>query len=137
MAFSTDSDLTELQPDILSLGIAAFTEEHAKAQSDILRELEAKWWPSKNISGAMDSTLLTDSQFTLCSAYLVLWKYALPQLTNWVDGDRFQNMIEFYRNRYNEELAAVLAVGVEYDANDDGTVEYEERASVGAGYLVR
>lgn len=137
MAFSTDSDLTELQPDILSLGIAAFTEEHTKAQNDILRELEAKWWPRKGINGAMDSTLLTDSQFTLCSAYLVLWKYALPQLTNWVDGDRFQNMIDFYQMRYNEELAAILAVGVDYDANNDGTVEVRESAAVGAGYLAR
>lgn len=137
MAFSTDADLTELQPDILSLGIAAFTEEHTKAQSDILRHLEAKWWPSKSISGAMDSTLLTDTQFKQASAYLVLWKYALPQLTNWVDGDRFQNMIEFYRNRYNEEMAEILAVGVEYDANKDSVIELEERAAVSAGYLVR
>lgn len=137
MAFSTDSDLTDLQPDILSLGIAAFTDEHTKAYNDIIRELEAKWWAKKNLGGDLDVTLLTDSQLTLASAYLVLWKYALPQLTNWVDGDRFQNMIEFYRNRYNEEFAAVMAVGIEYDANNDGTVETGEKVSIGAGRLTR
>lgn len=137
MAFSTDSDLTELQPDILSLGISAFTEEHTKAYNDIVRELEAKWWPKKAIDGSLDTTLLTDTQFTIASAYLVLWKYALPQLTNWSEGDRFQNMIDFYRTRYSEEMAEILAAGVEYDANDDGTVDTVEKVSVGAGRLVR
>ena len=39
MAFSTDSDLISLVPDILELGITSFSGEHTKAQSDIVREL--------------------------------------------------------------------------------------------------
>lgn len=137
MAFSTDTDLTDLQPDILSLGISAFTDEHTKAYNDIVRELSGKWWSQKGLGGSLDATLLTDSQFTLASAYLVLWKYALPQLTNWVDGDRFQNMIEFYKTRYGEEMADIMAVGIEYDANNDNVIALEEKASIGAGRLVR
>ena len=44
MAFSTDSDLTDIVPDILTLGIASFADEHAKAQSDIEREIRNRWW---------------------------------------------------------------------------------------------
>jgi len=137
MAFSTDADLTELLPDILTLGIASFTEEHLKAQADIERELRTKWWGKKVLSGEMDSTLLTDSQFTLASSYLVLWKYALPQLTNWVDGDRFQQMIDFYKSRYGEEMNSVFLDGIDYDADNDGIVTESEKVSIGGNRLVR
>jgi hypothetical protein len=136
MAFSTDTDLQEYLPDILDLGIDSFTEEHVKAKADIERELLAKWWVKKS-TGEMDTSLLTATQFKAASVYLVLWKYALPQLSNWVDGDRFLTMIDFYKSRYGEEMADIFAAGVEYDADDDGTVTQAEKASIGAGRLVR
>ena len=46
--FSTDSDLTFYQPDILTFGIASFTspnDYHAQARADIERELRIKWFP--------------------------------------------------------------------------------------------
>lgn len=137
MAFSSDSDLTDLIPDILSLGIASFTDEHTKAQADIERELRIKWWDKKGLSGEMDASLLTDSQFTRCSAYLVLWKYALPQLTNWVQDDRFQNMMDFYKARYGEELESILRDGVEYDDDDNDVIDDDEKKSIHSGRLNR
>jgi hypothetical protein len=137
MAFSTDSDLAEIVPDILSLGILSFTDEHAKAQLDIEREIRNRWWEKRGISGELNTSLLTESQWTRSAVYLVLWKYALPQLTNWVDGDRFQNMIDFYKSRYGEELEAVFQDGVEYDADDDNVIDDSEKAAVNHGRLVR
>jgi hypothetical protein len=131
MAYSSDADLLKLIPDILDLGIESFVLEHPKAQSDIQRELRIKWWPRKNIAGEMENSKLTSTQFTMASAYLVLWRYALPQLTNWVEGDRFQSMIDFYKARYGEELEAVLADGVDYDADGDGVVKEDEKQPVG------
>ena len=63
MAYSSDADLVELIPDILDLGIASFTAEHTTAEEDIQRELRIKWWPRKNISGEMDNSKLTGTQF--------------------------------------------------------------------------
>lgn len=137
MAFSTDSDLTAIIPDILQLGISSFSGEHAKAEADIKREIRRRWWPRTGYSGEMDDTLLTDSQWTRANAYLVLWKYALPQLTNWVDGDRYREMLNFYRDMYAQELEAVFGDGVEYDYNDDGTVESSEKDIVITGRLTR
>jgi hypothetical protein len=131
MAYSSDADLLKLIPDILDLGIESFVLEHPKAQADIQRELRIKWWPRKNIAGEMDNSKLTATQFTMASAYLVLWRYALPQLTNWTEGDRFGNMIDFYKARYGEEIESVLADGVEYDADGDGNVKEDEKQSVG------
>ena len=127
MAFSSDSDLTAIQPDILSLGISSFSGEHAKAESDIKRELRNKWWSRTGRAGEMDAAQLVDAQWTRANAYLVMWKYALPQLSNWVGDDRFLNMINFYRDLYNQEMQAVLTDGVEYDFNDDGTIQDSEK----------
>ena len=127
MAFSTDWNLQEIIPDILDFGIDNFIEEHAAAQADVEREIRSRWWPRRGISGEMDASLLTESQWTKATAYLVLWKYALPKLTNWVDNDRFMHMIDFYRVRYGEEMEAVFADGVEYDADSDGTVQDKEK----------
>lgn len=137
MAFSSDFDLADLVPDILQLGIESFEEWHEDAKADILREIRTKWWSKTGYSGELDDTLLTDSQWLKASSYLVLWKYALPQLTNWVDGDRYQAMIEFYKSRYNDEMAAIFADGVEYDYNSDSTVSAAEKSITIAGRLQR
>ena len=137
MAFSTDDDLEAIVPDIFDLGILAFTAEHAKAQADIEREIRNRWWHRKGIQGEMVPSYLTESQWTRASAYLVLWKYALPQLTNWVDDDRFLQMIDFYKARYGEELDAVFQDGVEYDADNDGTVTDKEKESIPLNRLDR
>jgi len=128
MAFSTDSDLTDIIPDILSLGINSFADEHAKAEADIKREIRNRWWSRTGYGGEMDDTLLTDTQWTRANAYLVIWKYAMPQLTNWVEGDRFREMQSFYRDMYSQELEAVFSDGVEYDRDEDGTVSDQEKS---------
>lgn len=137
MAFSTDSDLTAIVPDILSLGIDSFASEHAKAEAEITREIRRRWWPRTGKKGEMNETLLTDTQWTRANAYLVLWKYALPQLTNWVDGDRFREMIAFYRDLYGQELEAVFNDGVEYDFDEDGTIQNDEKDLTFTGRLTR
>lgn len=129
MAFSTDDDLTALIPDILDLGIAAFDDFHADAEADIERDIRVNWWSKTGYPGELDASLIDVTQFTKASAYLVLWKYALPQLTNWTDGDRFQVMIDFYKSRYNDEMAAIYADGVRYDYDDNGSISQAEKST--------
>jgi len=137
MAFSDDSNLVELVPDILDFGITSFSDEHPRAQADIEREIRNQWWHRKGIAGEMDPSYLTDSQWTRSASYLVLWKYALPQLTNWVDDDRFLAMIDFYKARYGEEIDAVFQDGIEYDADNDGQVTDKEKEIVAINRLNR
>ena len=140
MAMSQDSDLTALQPDILNYGISAFTNEHARAQSDLERELRIVWWPRRGLSGEMDTSLLTESQFTRAAAYRVLGWYALTQLTKWdpdVDPDRFQQMMDYYRSAYKQEFESVLQDGVEYDSNEDSSVATDEKRPYHFGRLQR
>ena len=137
MAFSNDSDLVALVPDILSFGITSFSSEHALAEADIERKIRADWWDKRGFSGELKPQYLTDAQWKHSSAYLVLWKYALPKLTNWVNNDRFLEMIDFYKSRFAEEIEAVFKDGVEYDADSSGTISDEEKTPINDGRLVR
>jgi len=137
MAMSVDTDLTAIQPDILSLGITSFISEHPKAKADIVRRLRRDWWPNRGISGELDTALISESQFTTAAAYLVLWKYALPQLATWTTEDRFKAMITFYKGMYEDEIQDIFLDGVEYDADDDGVISVEDSAAVHFGRLQR
>jgi hypothetical protein len=147
MAMSTDANLIEYLPEILNYGIDDFKGEHAKAKADILRRLRTEWWSKTSYTGIgdnsteMDSTKLTESQFTKCATYLVLADYALPQLTKWnAEGeeDRFQVMMNHYQKKYEEEFNSILYDGVEYDSNDDGVVkDYEKEAKHYSNRLYR
>ena len=137
MAFSSDAYLMDIIPDILSFGIDSFSTDHAKAQADIERKIRADWWDKRGFSGELKAQYLTDSQWTRANAYLVLWKYALPQLTNWVDNDRFLGMIDFYKSRFAEEIEAVFKDGVEYDDDNNGTIDDDEKTPINDGRLVR
>lgn len=137
MAYSTDSDLQDIVPDILQLGIDTFSDEHGRAFNDINRNLRVDWWDKKGLSGEMDNNKLVSVQFARLSTYLVLWKYALPQLTNWVSDDRFLKMIDFYKARFGEEYDALLRDGIEYDENDDDAISNKEKQSIHHGRLSR
>jgi len=137
MPMSADTDLSAILPDILTLGIPSFASEHSKGRNDIERRLRRDWWPQKVLSGELKTNLLTESQFTKCAAYLVLWKYALPQLATWDENDRFYKMISFYKSRYEEEWDEVLRDGVEYDDDEDDSVDLSEKLPIHFGRLTR
>ena len=46
-------------------------------------------------------------------------------------------MIDFYRARYSEEMDQIFKDGVEYDADNDGTVTNTEKQPRHFGRLVR
>jgi hypothetical protein len=151
--FSTDTDLTFYQPDILGFGIASFTtpnDYHAQARADIERDLRIKWYPVylkqtyRDISllntTEMNATLLTDAQFKRLSVYKVIGSYACPQLTKFNSNDnpdRFQVMMKHYQQLYADEFDSILKDGVEYDADDSNTVADAEKAPYHRLQLIR
>ena len=149
MAMSTDADLLKYQPEILNYGIDEFTDEHAKARADVLRKLRSEWWnkaksynafPGNSKYAEMDETKLTESQFNRVAVFRVLSEYVLPQLTKWNtegDEDKFQVMMTHYQKRYMTEFAEILLDGVEYDFDNDGTVQDDERGSIHSVRLTR
>jgi|SRR5210317_144897 hypothetical protein len=138
MAMSTDADILEYFPDLYDYGIQEFDSFHAKTQEDILRELRIRWWPTQQnrirhdisviVPVEMDYEWLTLSQFTRTAVFHCLAYYILPQLSKFEpDGDRFAEMMKYYRERYQEEFELVLRDGVEYDFDQDSSISVEER----------
>lgn len=150
MAMSNDEDLLEYFPDLYNYGIQDFGAEHAKTREDILRRLRIEWFPRKSHSLSydalvvgqngpeMDADLLTESQFTRAAVFHCLAYYILPKLTQFsIDGDRFERMMDYFKSRYEEEFNFVLHDGVEYDADESGTITNEEKIANYQSRLVR
>jgi len=147
--YSTDTDVLEYEPQIKEFGIIDFSAYHAKTTQDIQRLLRIEWWPrvSRNYSSSryfnatdieMDATKLTATQFTRAAVFHVLAYYILPQLTQHSpERDRFREMIDFYKAKFREEFNLVLQDGIEYDADQDGTVTDSEKQPEHFNRLVR
>lgn len=137
MAYATADDLIKYVPTIFDHGHDDFSNELSLAESDVTRTIETEWYNKvfasgyntrgRRITPDFDSSKVTDSQWTRATVYLALYAYILPKLSPFLpDGDSFREQIKFYKERYNEELNAEFAKGVEYDSDGDGTIESGE-----------
>jgi len=137
MAFATNAQLVEVLPTIINHGITDFSSDLAEAEKDVKRYLEVNWY-NKTYSGgynqvgsavgsAYDASLLTEAQWRRATIFRALSTHILPSLSPFtVGGDTFREMITFYKSRFNEEMDMEMAQGVEYDADDDGTISKGE-----------
>lgn len=137
-AYATDSDLTEYVPTIFDHGVNSFTTELTRATEDVKRWIEINWYNKnfttgfnqvgRRIGSEFDASKLTDTQWKRATVYLALYAYILPRLSPFrVEGDSFQQQISFYKARYNEEINAAMAKGVEYDLDGDSVIENNEK----------
>ena len=140
----TASDVTKYQPDVFDFGIASGSTEatnyFAQTTNDILRQLRIEWFPTYKTNVYTDITVLNTvementkvnlDQFERAGVYLFLGRFYLPALTKFrpeADKDRFERMAEYYMGEYNKEWRMILEDGVEYDADDGGTITKSER----------
>lgn len=141
------SDITSYQPDVLEFGIANFDTQLQFAENDVLRQIREEWWEryrhtvrykdiTKVTTLEMDNSKLTDAQWQRSVIYKALAEYIYPILSKFKDPDggdgkdAFQNKMDFYRQKYNEEFQAVLRDGVEYDEDSSGTIQASEKEPI-------
>lgn len=138
MAIFTEDDIVEYFPDLHNYGIQDFNDFIAKTEEDIHRLLRIEWFPTLRVSsGDYESDRVKESQLTRSAVYYSLYKYILPQLTQWaVEGDSFQTQIEFYKNAFFDEFDLTKRE-LFYDWNDDGTYDEWERELQPSQRLVR
>ena len=146
--FASDSNLQEYEPEILKFGIQDFSDLHAKSYDDIIRLLQIKWWPTTQYStidvsvignqSRLSPSRLDSTQFTRAAVYHVLASYIYPRLSTFdPDGDAFQNKMNYYKQRFEEEFELILREGVSYDSDSSGTYTDSERTSFHTGRLSR
>lgn len=141
-------DIKEYMPDVEDYGVQSFDDFFEKTRQDIFRRLRIDWWLARRYNqyriidtampADMDTSRLDETQFTRTAVFHCLAYYILPQLTKWnPDGDQFEKMMSYYKERYEEEWQLVLRDGVNYDDNDDSTYSSEEKVAIPVLRLIR
>jgi hypothetical protein len=133
-AYSTDSDLVAIRPNILGLGVTAWTAKHDEAATLINRALESMWYKRAAEEHEVDwgdtpfdSSKVDKTQLVRLSCYKVLELAYLYLMKDSPEADGFAREREIFARMYNDELNAVLQTGISYDWDASGTVETDER----------
>lgn len=122
-AHANDDDLVAIVPDIFDHGVETFETELTRSTDDVNRRVKSDWWAQYHDPKNFDSSKLKASEWERATIYHALAYYILPRLSNFQEDDTFQRQMVFYKERYNEEFAAILAAGFYYDDDGDGIYE--------------
>lgn len=132
MAYSTDSDLVAIRPNILELGQAAWDTDpdmHAKAAEKINRTLVRRWYKSAASEHSLDwrdtefdASLVEDGVLLDLSSYKTLELIYLYLMKDSPEPDGFEREMHLFRKLYNQELEEILASGIGYDWDGSGEV---------------
>jgi hypothetical protein len=148
MPFATNDDLVKYYPTAMDHGVADWSAELAMAQGDVETIVKTRWFNQEFgqsrsrtntvVQPVFDATRLTSSQWTRAACYRALAVYILSKLSTFrPEGDSFREQLAFFQNRFDEEMNLQFGSGVEYDQNDDGTVETGEKFAVAQDRLYR
>lgn len=137
MAYSDDSDLLKIRPDILSLGVSSWSEKHDEAALIIDRAIDSEWYRSIALDNNVDyqefpfdGTLLVGegSQLLRLSCYKTLELIYLSVQKNTAEDDGFERQRKIFLKMYKEEFVGVLGSGMDYDWDRSGAISIEERS---------
>ena len=136
MIFCDDGDLERVQPSVFGYGVGSFEELHEVAGDEVVRDVRRVWGAIVGAYGFgvygdtplrvrnFDAAMLNPVQWNGAAVYRVLGWHVLPMLHSSVvldgtsvavDGMGLNELRLFYRAAYEEEFAAVLEAGLEYD----------------------
>lgn len=135
-AFATTDNLLSVDPTIQDFGVLDWDTELARSQTEIIRVLSVRWWPTfrKRYTlsdiDLINSTLLDPAQWTQATVYHALAYHICPKLSRFEpEADRFQEMMKYYQGRFEHEMDLCIREGVRYDVNEDDAFSDSEKAS--------
>ncbi len=132
--YTINADLFAERPQ-LEDGNISFTPYHIEAADIINRTINTKWYKDNSAQRSMDfrvtpfdPALLSDSgaQVKRLATFQTL-KLIYESLITGPDDENIMQMDRFI-GRYNDELELVMDEGIDYDWNDDGTIQPDEKA---------
>ena len=135
--YAQDDDLVKIIPDIFDHGVESFDPELSRSSADIERRIKTEWWAINHDPNDFDPSKLKSSEWERATIYHSLAYYIMPRLSTFADDDTFQRQMTFYKERYHEEFSAVLAAGISYDTDGDGTYSDQEVDYVSTERLYR
>lgn len=157
---TTDSDVVQWEPVLsgsarISDGISHM---HEAASDDVARAIRTRWWPDmlrRYDSGqqvfslpvstrlnlnSFDPNKLSKTQLNRVACFLVLGKYLWPDLDAHNEEDTYpKKRAAHWMKRYAAEFDELMADGIAYDWDSDGTAEIpteKEPATDGGGIRI-
>lgn len=142
MAYSTDADLLKIRPNILSLGVDAWADQHTEADAILTRSLEL-WYKQEaakrcvstdeldtdytEIEFDADKLLNASTQLKRLSCYKTLeLAYLYLMQDGEAVGEGYNAQRKLFADMYEREWKAVVDAGIDYDWDDDGSIDYTE-----------
>ncbi len=127
MAFATNNDLINYAPEVFDQGVDDWTAELTRAENDVANMVQVRWYNNHHNRADYAKSKLTESQWTVSTVYRALYAHILPKLSTFrPEGDPFREQIEFWKERFNEEMDLQFQLGIQYDENADGVVQDSE-----------
>jgi len=132
--YSTDLNLVEIRPNIMRLGTDSWSAMHTEAKSIIDRILEVRWYQDEAAEYGVnpaevpyDADLLSTTQVKRLSCYKALELIYEYLMKDTPEPDGFHRQMLHFRERFETELQTLLSYGIDYDWDDDGTIDESER----------
>jgi hypothetical protein len=131
--YSTDEDIVKIRPNVLTVGVSDWQTQHEESFDIINRALIGKWY--KAIADEygvdwrvtpFDPDLVDIDQVRRLASYKALELLYLYLMKDSPEADGFEREMTLFRNRYNDELMEILAIGINYDWDESGTIEPDE-----------
>ena len=126
MAFANNEDLIQYVHDIFDHGTEDWSGEITLAEGDVINQIKINYYNLKHNRSTFNETLLTDSQWTKATVYRALSAYILPKLSTYRVEDTFAEQMAFYKDQYADEINVQFQLGIEYDYNEDATIQDSE-----------
>ena len=127
MAFATNLDIREYSPETFEQGVDDWTDELAKAETDVSNLVQIRWYNNHHNTTDFSKTKLVESQWTRATVYRALSHHILPKLSTFrPESDPFREQITFYKERFEEEMDIQFGLGIKYDDDGDGSISAGE-----------
>lgn len=143
--YCSEDDLVAIRPDILDLGVADWSTHITEAGTIIDRVIDAQWYRGLAVENGIDwretpfdrdKLLNAATQLkrlacykTLELAFLYVMKHAIE--------DAFERERKLFRELYTDELSDVLIYGLDYDWDDDASIDAGESVIASVRRLTR
>lgn len=132
--YSNDHDLVKIRPGIMGYNIDDWSDKHTEAKREIDRAIEHRWYLAEAYQTGVDtettpfdSDLLSSSQVKQLSCFKTLQLIYEFLSKDGMEEDGFSRQMKHFEDRYDKELQKLLTYGIEYDWDDSGTVDEDER----------
>jgi hypothetical protein len=142
--YSTDDDLVKIRPNILSLGVSDWEEQHQEAFSIINRVLISRWYREVAEDNeidwretSFDAEKVDVDQLLRLSCYKTLELIYMYLMKDSPEADGFERQMNLFATKYNNELSELLSLGINYDWDDDDTIASDESYQPRQRRLVR